>query len=79
MSKDKGRNVAPATDFVFFQIKRKIINLCKFFLFTLEDLRDEYDIPDDVYDKMRKRVLDSGNDTVREMEENLEKFDFYLK
>ena len=79
MSEEKGRNVSPAKDFVFFQNRRKIINLCKYFLLTLEDLRDDYDVPDQVYEKNRKRILDFGNDTIRELEENLEKFEFTLK
>ena len=81
MPKDKGNGLtgATATDFVLFQNRRKIINLCKYFLLTLEDIRDDYDMPDEVYEKNRKRILDFGNDTIRELEENLEKFDFYLK
>ena len=78
MPKDKGSN-ATATDFVYFQNRRKIINLCKYFLLALEDIRDDYDVPDEVYEKNRKMILDFGNDTIRELEENLEKFDFYLK
>ena len=68
-----------AKDFVFFHNRRKIINLYKQYLFILEDLKEDYDIPEDIYDRHRKRVLDYGNDTIRELEENLEKFDIYLK
>ena len=78
MPKVKGETNS-ATDFVFFQNRRKIINLCKYFLLTLEDIRDDYDMPDEIYEKNRKRVLDFGNDTIRELEENLEKFEFTLK
>jgi hypothetical protein len=45
----------------------------------LEDLKEDYDIPDEIYERNRKRVLDYGNDTIRELEENLEKFEIYLK
>ncbi len=79
MSKEKGEGRSPGKDFVFFQNKRKIINLCKFFLLSLEDIRDEYNMSDQVYEKNRKRILDYGNDTIRELEENLEKFEFTLK
>ena len=74
---DKGDS---AKEFVTFQVTRKVTNLYKQFLFLLEDLQDQgYDIPDEVYQRMRKRVLDHGNDTIREIEENLEKLDITLR
>lgn len=67
-------------DFINFQVRRKVTNLYKQFLFILEDLRgDGYNIPEEAYQKARKRVLDYGNDTVREIEENLNNFDVKLK
>jgi hypothetical protein len=67
-------------EFMAFQVRRKVTNLYKNFLFILEDLEDSgYQIPDEVYQKARKRVLDYGNDTIREIEENLDKFDIKLK
>jgi hypothetical protein len=67
-------------EFVRFQINRKVTNLYKQFLFMLEDLDgDGYDIPDEVFQKLRKRVLDYGNDAIREIEENLDNFDIELK
>ena len=75
---DKGSN--SAKDFVTFQVSRKATNLYKQFLFLLEDLNEQgYDIPDEVYQRMRKRVLDHGNDTIREIEENLDKLDITLR
>jgi len=68
-----------AKEFVKFQTRRKVINLCKNFLFLIEDIKTEKGVIDDeTYQKVRKRVLDYGNDTVREMDENLEnlKIDF---
>ena len=74
---DKGDS---AKDFVTFQVTRKVTNLYKQFLFLLEDLQDQgYDIPDEVYQRMRKRILDHGNDTIRELEENLDKLDITLR
>jgi len=69
-----------AKEFVNFQIRRKITNLYKQFLFILEDLRGEgYDIPEDQYQKIRKRILDYGNDASREIEESLKSFDINIK
>jgi len=74
---DKGDS---AKEFVTFQVTRKVTNLYKQFLFLLEDLQDQgYDIPDEVFQRMRKRVLDHGNDTIRELEENLDKLDITLR
>ena len=74
---DKGDS---AKEFVTFQVTRKVTNLYKQFLFLLEDLQDQgYDIPDEVYQRMRKRLLDHGNDAIREIEENLEKLDITLR
>tara|TARA_B100000809_G_scaffold108940_1_gene107416 strand:- start:942 stop:1181 length:240 start_codon:yes stop_codon:yes gene_type:complete len=67
-------------DFLVFQLRRKIVNLYKNYLFILEDMKDAgYDIPEEEYQRIRKRILDYGNDTIREIEENLENFDIRLK
>ena len=66
-------------EFVSFQQKRKIISLSKQFLFILEDLRDEYNIEPEVYERHRNRILDYGNDSVRELNEYLEKLEIRLK
>jgi len=67
-------------EYVLFQIRRKITNLYKQFLFILEDANNsKYNTNDEIYQKHRKRVLDNGNDTIREIEEDMSKFDFDLK
>ena len=67
-------------EFLKFQVTRKVTNLYKNFLFILEDLKDEdYNISDESYKKSGKRVLDYGNDTIREIEEYLDKFNIRLK
>ena len=59
-------------EYIRFQINRKITNLYKQFLFILEDLRDEkYSVEDPkAYSQTRKRILDLGNDAIREIEEH---------
>jgi len=66
MSKEK--------DYLKFQLRRKITALFKNFFFLLEDLNLE----DEKYQKIRKRVLDYGNDTIREIEEDINKFDIHI-
>lgn len=69
-----------AHDFVNFQVRRKVTNLYKQFLFILEDLQGSgYNVPEESYQKARKRILDHGNDTIREIEETLKNFDVKLK
>ena len=61
-------------------INRKVKKLYKNFLFILEDLKDkDYDIDDETYQKLRKRVLDHGNDCAREITEDLSNFDIRLR
>ena len=67
-------------EFLRFQMRRKVTNLYKNFLFILEDIQGEgYDIPEEVFQRHRKRILDYGNDTIRELEENLESFKIELE
>ena len=69
-----------AKDFLSFQVNRKVTSLYKSFLFILEDLQDSgYNISDSVFQRYRKRVLDNGNDSIRGIEELLEKLDIDLK
>ena len=70
----------PIKDMTLFQIKRKITNIYKNFFFILEDLTDSgYNINDETFQKMRKRILDNANDAVREIEENFTKLNITLK
>ena len=69
---DKGK------EFLKFHHKRKTINLCKSFLFLLEDLKGE-SLTEEKYQKVRKRVLDGGNDAIREFDEHLESFNVNIR
>jgi len=65
-------------DFIKFHHRRKTINLCKSFLSLLEDLKGE-SITEEKYQKIRKRVLDGGNDSIREFDEHLESFNIKIR
>ena len=70
----------PIKDMTLFQIKRKITSIYKNFFFILEDLGDSgYNINDEKYQKIRKRVLDNANDAIREIEESFSKLNISLK
>ena len=67
-------------DFLKFQLRRKITNLYKRFLIILEDMNEyQYNNSDEAHQKARKKILDEGNDTIRELEENMDQFDIRLK
>jgi len=66
------------SDFIKFHHRRKTINLCKSFLLLLEDMKNET-LTEEKYQKVRKRVLDGGNDSIREFEEHLGSFNINIK
>jgi len=69
-----------ASEFLKFQINRKIVDLFKSFLVLLEDMKDdEFNISDAYFQKMRKKVLSNGNDCIRELEDYLNKFEVEFK
>ena len=75
MSKEEGPEKDIINNFFAFQTKRKITNLYKQFFFIWEDLEsDGIKIPEDRHQKIRKRILDLGNDTIRELEDYFDKF-----
>jgi hypothetical protein len=79
MEEEKDRGKTSGNVFFEFQIRRKVTNLYKNFLFILEDLHSSGEISEEVYKRSRKRILDYGNDTIRELEEDLSSFDINLK
>jgi hypothetical protein len=60
-------------------VYRDIKKLYLSFLYSLEDLKSQDKISDDEFQRMRKRVLDYGNNCYRNIEEELDNFDFKLK
>ena len=75
MSKEEGIDRDIINNFFAFQTRRKVTNLYKQFFFILEDLQaDGMKIPEEQPQRSRKRILDLGNDTIRELEEYFEKF-----
>jgi hypothetical protein len=66
-------------DFIKGCIYRDVKKLYLSFLYSLEDLANQDKISDDEFQRMRKRVLDYGNNCYRNIEEELNNFDFHLK
>jgi hypothetical protein len=70
------------TDLVKFQFNRKITNLSKNFLQSLEEIRDNSDLTSNNnfdYSKYRKRCLDDMNNCLRELDEIFNKLNINLK
>jgi hypothetical protein len=65
-------------DFVRGFIYRDIKKLYLSFLYTLEDLESQNKINQEEFQRLRKRVLDHGNNCYRNIEEQLNNFDFNL-
>lgn len=78
ISDKEGASEDKIKEFLQFQIRRKITNLYKQFLFILEDL-EEGKSDKENYQRIRKRILDYGNDATREIEEYLKNLDIKLK
>lgn len=66
-------------DFVKGFIYRDIKKLYLGFLYSLEDLKAQDKISEDEFQRLRKRVLDYGNNCYRNIEEQLNNFDYKLK
>lgn len=66
-------------DFVKGFIYRDVKKLYLSFLYAIEDLKSQDKISDEEFQRMRKRVLDYGNNCYRNIEEELDNFDFKLK
>lgn len=62
------------TGILFREIKKLYLS----FLYTLEDLKSNDKISDEEFQRYRKRVLDFGNNCQRNIEEQLNSFDFKI-
>jgi len=62
-------------NFVRGIIAKDIKKLYLNFLYLVEDLRDQNKISLEDFQRIRKRILDSGNDCYRDIEDQLNNFD----
>lgn len=60
-------------------IKRSVTRLFLSFIYILEDLVSQDKISDDEFQRIRKRILDKGNNCIRDINIELENFDFLFK
>jgi hypothetical protein len=72
-------NVFDINGFVSAAITREVKKLYLSFLYTAEDLAKNGKLSEEDFAYLRKRILDYGNNTVRNLEEQLDNFDFTFK
>jgi hypothetical protein len=60
-------------------IKRSITRLFLSFIYMLEDFVSEGQMTQEEFQRLRKRILDKGNNCIRDIETELENFDFLFK
>jgi hypothetical protein len=60
-------------------IKRSVTRLFLSFIYSLEDLVSENKISQEEFQKLRKRILDKGNNCIRDIYLELDNFDFLFK
>lgn len=60
-------------------VKKSITRLFLSFIYILEDLKADGRMSDEEYQKLRKRILDQGNNTIRDISEELQNFDFIFR
>jgi hypothetical protein len=70
----------PEDNLIKIQTDKEITRLYKHFLEIVEDIRNQCPecLSQDRYEHIRKRVLDSGNETARQLIAFLEYFDFVI-
>jgi hypothetical protein len=60
-------------------IKRSVTRLFLSFIYMLEDFVSEGKMTQEEFQRLRKRILDKGNNCIRDIETELENFDFLFK
>jgi hypothetical protein len=65
-------------EFIFNFVKKSITRLFLSFIYILEDLVADNKISEEEFERLRKRILDYGNNTIREINKELKNFDFIL-
>lgn len=75
-SRDKGTS---PEEFLLFQQKKAMAFMFKMFLNEMESMKDDSLISDEYFKKQRKLILDTGNNFLREFEEELSKFEIKFK
>jgi ferredoxin-fold anticodon binding domain-containing protein len=60
-------------------VYRDVKNLYLRLLYAIEDLQSQDKITEEEFQRLRKRILDYGNNCYRNIEEELNNFDFKLK
>ena len=66
--------MSPENNLITLQVERELINLFKFYLEVLEEVEPDKE----KYAVLRKKVLGRSNDSIRQLSQFLEYFDFQI-
>lgn len=66
-------------EFLNFQISRHIIQQAKDCLVILEEFKDDGFLNEEGYNRLRKKILSSSNDKIRDMKAIIEQFEIELR
>jgi hypothetical protein len=61
-------------DYLKFKVHQTIKNVFKNFLLLLEEMADRDQISEEDFEFYRKRVLDNGNENIRNLTQEIDKF-----
>jgi hypothetical protein len=64
--------------FISGYIQKEVKKLYTSYLYSIEDLKNDGVISEETFVKIRKRILDYGNDCSRNIQEQLECLDFKI-
>lgn len=67
------------SSFVGGLIRKSITRLFLSFIYILEDMVADGRVSDEEFQRLRKRILDSGNNTIRDIDTELKNFDLVIK
>lgn len=80
MSEDDNKGLTSIEDVVLFQINRQITYLFRQNLDILNELENQgYKFAPELKQSLRKRILDSGNDTIRSLSSLIQRLEIKLK
>lgn len=68
-----------AKEVLEFGVERRIKSMWKLYLTLLADLQEDYDLSDKDVGRIRKKILDHGNDVLREFYEEIKLYNIELK
>lgn len=68
-----------AKSLLLYHLNKDVRNLYKDLILVAEDIVYQFELGEEVFTRLRKRILDKGNDCLRNLETGIEQFTVDLK